>query len=112
MVERTRETTGPRLATRLAELRDHPLVGEVRSLGLIAGVELVKDKTKRQHFDPIGKAGGICRDHCIANGAILRAVRDTIVMAPPLIITPEQIDELIGILRRALDLTAKDMGIS
>lgn len=112
LVERTRETTGPHLAMRLAELRDHPLVGEVRSLGLIAGVELVKDKAKRQHFDPIGKAGGICRDHCLANGAILRAVRDTIVMAPPLIITPEQIDELIGILRRALDLTAKDMGIS
>ena len=112
LVEKTKTSTGPRLAERLAELRDHPLVGEVRSVGLIAGVELVKDKAKRQHFDPIGKVGTKCRDHIIANGAIMRAVRDTIVMAPPLIIEPKQIDEMIGILRRALDLTAKDIGVA
>jgi len=112
LVERTRDITGPRLAERLAELRDHPLVGEARSLGLIGAVELVKDKARRRHFDPIGKAGALCRDHIIANGAIMRAVRDTIVLSPPLIIEPAQIDELIGILRKALDLTAKDLGVA
>jgi putrescine aminotransferase len=112
LVEKVRTSTGPRLAERLAELQDHPLVGEVRSLGLIAGVELVKDKKKRQHFDPIGKVGVMARDHCIDNGVIIRAVRDSIVMAPPLIIEPKQIDELIGVLRKALDQTAKDVGIA
>jgi len=109
LVEKVRTSTGPRLAERLAELLDHPLVGEVRSVGLIAGVELVKDKKKRRHFDPIGKVGISVRDHCIANGVIIRAVRDSIVMAPPLIIEPKQIDDMIGVIRKALDQTAKDM---
>lgn len=112
LVERTREETGPYLASRLAELSGHPLVGEVRALGLIAGVELVKDKASRTHFDDLGKVGVVCRDHCIANGLIVRAVRDVMVMSPPLTITKAEIDELVGTLGRALDLTARDLGVS
>ena len=112
LVERTRTETGPHLAKRLATLADHPLVGEVRSLGLIGAVEMVKDKATRSHFDEVGKTGILCRDHCIAGGAILRAVRDAMVMAPSLTIGTDEIDELVRILRGALDRTADDLGIA
>ncbi|MFQ5774991.1 MAG: aspartate aminotransferase family protein [Kiloniellaceae bacterium] len=111
LIERTRDETGPYLEARLAGLADHPLVGEVRSLGLIAAVELVKDKAARAHFDEVGRVGAICREHCIANGAVLRAVRDVMVMSPSLIVEKREIDELIRILRTALDLTARDVGM-
>jgi len=111
LVERTREETGPHLAKRLDELRDHPLVGEVRSLGLIAAVELVKDKTTHTHFDKLGRTGTICRDHCFANGGVMRAVRDAMVISPPLTITKKEIDKLMAVLRKSLDQTAQDVGV-
>jgi putrescine aminotransferase len=109
LVRKVREETGPHLARRLAELADHPIVGEVRSLGLIGAVELVADKKTRARF-PGGTAGGLCRDHCFANDVVLRAVRDSMVMSPPLTITTDEIDELVSRLRHCLDLTARDLG--
>ena len=111
LVQRTHDQTGPHLAEHLAELAGHPIVGEVRSLGLIGAVEMVKDKAGRGHFDDLGATGTICRDHCIEGGLILRAVRDVMVMSPPLSITIAEIDELMRILRQALDRTAKDVGM-
>ncbi len=109
LVERVRDDTGPYLARRLAELADHPLVGEVRSCGFIAAIELVKDKATRTFFHPIGEAGRICRDHCFRNGLIMRATRDTLLLSPPLIWTRAHIDELMVLARRALDLTLADL---
>ena len=111
LVQRTHDQTGPHLAERLAELAGHPIVGEVRSLGLIGAVEMVKDKAGRGHFDDLGATGTLCRDHCLEGGLILRAVRDVMVMSPPLSITIAEIDELMRILRQALDRTAKDVGM-
>ena len=111
LVERTREETGPHLAARLDALTSHPLVGEVRSLGLIGALELVKDKATRTHFDNPGETGTICRDHCFENGGVLRAVRDCMVMSPPLSITRDEIDALMDVLAGALDRTAKDLGM-
>ena len=111
LVERVRDETGPYLAKALKSLDDHPLVGETRSMGLIGAIELVEDKGRRQQFDPPGKVGTICRDHCIDNGVIMRAVRDIMVLSPPLIITPQQIDEMLALARKAIDLTAKDIGM-
>ena len=111
LVQRTHDQTGPHLAEHLAELAGHPIVGEVRSLGLIGAVEIVKDKAGRGHFDDLGATGTLCRDHCLEGGLILRAVRDVMVMSPPLSITTAEIDELMRILRQALDRTAKDMGV-
>jgi len=110
VVERVHDETGPHLQARLAELKDHPIVGEVRGLGMIAAVELVKDKASRTHFDNLGKVGTICRDHCIAYGAVLRGVRDCMVMSPPLTISKAEIDRLVATLRKALDATARDVG--
>ena len=111
LIERVRDETGPHLARALATLDDHPLVGETRSMGLIGAIELVRDKAARTHFEEVGKVGAICRDHCVANGLVMRAVRDIMVMSPPLIITTQQIDDMITLARKAIDATAKDIGV-
>ena len=105
LVECTRNETGPYLAKALATLNDHPLVGETRSVGLLGAVEIVADKATGARFGGAeGTAGPMVRDLCIANGLMVRGIRDTIVMCPPLIITTEQIDEMVRIIRLALDL--------
>jgi putrescine aminotransferase len=104
LVGRTRDVSGPYLAKALAALDDHPIVGEARSLGLIGGVEIVARKGTRERFGGAeGKAGPVVRDLCIQNGLMARAIRDTVVTCPPLIISHAQIDDLVAILRRSLD---------
>jgi putrescine aminotransferase len=104
LAERTKTVTGPYLAKALARLADHPLVGEVRSIGLLGAVEIVADKVSRARFGGAeGTAGPIVRDLCIANGLMVRTIRDSIVMCPPLIISEEQIDEMIAIIGNALN---------
>ena len=105
LIPRTRDTTGPYLAKKWSELAGHPLVGEARSIGLIGALELVRDKKTRRFFDKRGEVGTICRDFCFQNGLIMRAVRDTMIIAPPLVISHEQIDELAEKAGRCLDLT-------
>ena len=73
LIDRVRDHTGPLFAEKWASLADHPLVGEARSCGLVAAIELVADKSSRQRFDNIGATGGICRDHSYQNGLIMRA---------------------------------------
>ncbi len=105
LVERTGSETGPYLARALAALADHPLVGQTRSIGLLGAIELVSDKATRARFGgKEGTAGPIVRDLCIANGLMVRGIRDTIVMCPPLVISTAQIDEMVGILAKSLDL--------
>lgn len=101
---RVREDVGPYLAKALATLDDHPLVGETRSLGLLGAVEIVSAKGTNQRFGgEEGNAGPVVRDFCVDNGLMVRAIRDTIVTCPPLIISHAEIDQLVGILRGALD---------
>ena len=111
IVERVAESTAPYFQARLREFAAHPLVGEVRGVGLIAAIELVEDKARRKHFDAKREVGVRCRDHSVANGLIMRAVRDIMVLAPPLVISRGEIDELIERAGRALDLTARDLGL-
>jgi putrescine aminotransferase len=104
LVERTAGDTGPYLAAALARLAEHPLVGEARSRGLIGAVEIVADKATRERFgEKQGPAGQIVRDLCIKHGLMVRAVRDSIVMSPPLIISHAEIDRLVSTIRTALD---------
>ena len=111
IIERVATDVGPYFKSRLDELATHPLVGEVRAIGLIAGLELVKDKATRTRFAPLGEVGTICRDFCFKEGLIMRAVGDTLITAPPLVITRAEIDELVKRARRCLDLTAATLGI-
>ena len=104
LVGRTARDSGPYLAKALADLADHPMVGETRSLGLIGAVEIVADKATRARFGgKEGVAGPIVRDLCIKHGLMVRAVRDTVVMSPPLIISHAEIDRLVDTIRRSLD---------
>ena len=93
------------LEERMKEIADHPLVGEVRMKSFIGAVELVKDKDKREMFEETGVTGGICRDYCIQQGLIMRAVRDGMIFCPPLIFNNNHIDELVEKLKKALDQT-------
>jgi putrescine aminotransferase len=104
LIERTAEDTGPHLARGLAKLAEHPRVGEARSLGLLGAIEITSRKGTNERFGGSeGKAGPIVRDHCIKNGLMVRAIRDTIVLCPPLIIKREEIDHVLGTIRRSLD---------
>ncbi len=111
IIERVKAQTAPYLQKRLAELADHPLVGEVRGVGMLGAIELVQDKPSRQRFAAERSAGMVCRGHCFANGLIMRAVGDTMIIAPPLVISLEEIDELVTKARKCLDLTARSLEV-
>ena len=109
VVARVKAETAPYLQARLRELADHPLVGEVRGLGLLGAIELVQDKAQRKRYPADWAVGMICRGHCFANGLIMRAVGDTMIIAPPLVISPAEIDELVAKARLCLDLTLAEV---
>jgi len=112
LVDRVHNETGPYLTKKMQEFLNHPLVGEVRNLGLMGAIELVKDKKTRKTFEPVGDTGTICRDHCFRLGLVMRATRDTMLISPPLTWTKADVDEWFGLAKRALDLTAKDVGVA
>ncbi len=107
IVENVEKETGPYLQKRWRELADHPLVGEVRGVGMMGALELVKDKDKHEFFEPKGEVGVKCRDLSIENGLVMRAVGDSMIISPPLIMTKKNIDELVEIARSSLDQTLK-----
>lgn len=110
LIERVADDTGPYLGQALRDrIGDHALVGEVRSFGLLAAIEIVKDKETKTRFDPVGRAASLVRDHAIANGLMMRAVNDTMILSPPLIWTRETIDMACERIARALDLAARDL---
>ena len=92
-----------------AGLGDHPLVGEIRTFGMLAAIEVVKDKGTRERFQPGGTATEVVRDHAIASGMMMRAVGDTMIMSPPLIWTKETIDLAVERVRKGFDLAARDL---
>jgi putrescine---pyruvate transaminase len=95
----------PYLRQSVMRLADHPLVGEVRTEGFIGAIELTPNKKTRARFGEPGRVGTICRDHCLANGLIMRACWDTMVFAPPFCIERAEIDEMVKLARKSFDLT-------
>ncbi|MGH6872082.1 MAG: aminotransferase [Rhizomicrobium sp.] len=111
LVKRVKDGIGPYFARALhAAFDEHPIVGEVRTLGLLGAIELVADRKKRAFFPDTGMVGTHCRNYCFADGLISRAIRDTMVLAPPLVISEGEVDEIVSRLKRAIDRTAKDFG--
>ncbi|HSM95074.1 MAG TPA: aminotransferase [Rhizomicrobium sp.] len=109
MVPKVKTGIGPYMQRRLREtFEGHPIVGEVRGIGLIAAIELVADKQKREFFPNIGDVGTHCRNYCFNSGLISRAIRDTMVLAPPFIISESEVEEIIAKLKAAIDNTARD----
>jgi len=111
LIERVRDDTGSYLDEALAPLADHPLVGEVRTYGMLAAIELVKSKEGPELFADVGTVGMMCRDHAVANGLMMRAVRDGMILSPPLTFTRDDIDATAAIAKTALDATAADLGM-
>jgi putrescine aminotransferase len=99
----------PYLQQKWAAFAAHPLVGEARGLGLLGALELVRAKSPREAFAPRGKVGERCRDNAIGNGLVMRATRDTMIIAPPLVITRSEIDELVERAWRTLDQTYEEL---
>ncbi len=102
VVEHVREIA-PHFLGRLQALTDHPLVGEARGVGLLGAVELVSDKPGKKAFPAAAGLGAWIQGRAMEYGVIVRAIRDSIALCPPLIITVAQIDELVDGLTRALD---------
>lgn len=110
LIERVKTDTGPYFAAALQErIAGHPLVGEVRSIGLMGAIEIVRDKASKARFEPAGDAAVVVRDHAIANGMMLRATGDTMIMSPPLIWTRATIDMACERIAKALDLALADL---
>ena len=112
LVERVRDDVGPYLTQAYAQLAEHPLVGEAQTCGLMGALLLVKDKAGPRGGTPFPsdlEVGMVCRGHCFGNGLIMRAVGDRMIIAPPLVITRAQIDEMVALIRRCLDLTLADV---
>ena len=110
VVSNVKSGIGPYFQRRLREcFSAHPVVGEVRGEGLLAAIELVADKRERVFFPDIGDVGARCRNYCFESGLICRAIRDTMVLAPPLVIRETEVEEIINLLKAAIDNTARDV---
>jgi putrescine aminotransferase len=103
--QRVKDDIGPYLAKGFEAIAQHPLVGSAETCGFTAGLVLVKDKTTRERFAADLSVGMVCRRHCFQNGLIMRAVGDRMIIAPPLVMTHAQIDEMLALIIRCLDLT-------
>lgn len=107
ILEQVKTETSPYLIEKWLQLADHPLVGEARALGMLGALELVKDKQTTERFAG-GNTGMTCREHCFKNGLVMRAVGDTMIISPPLVITKAEVNELIEKAVKCLDLTYQD----
>jgi putrescine aminotransferase len=110
LVDYVRDDIGPYLQEKWHTLSEHPLVGETRMVGLMGALELVKNKSPLELFDKDDGVGTKCRDLSVNNGLVMRAVGETMVVAPPLILTHDQADELVEKAWKCLDLTAQAAG--
>ena len=112
LVERVREDVGPYILKAFGEALDgHPLVTGVRAKGLVGAVELKVPDGVAPRSDEAGKTGGRVRDLMTEQGLVMRAVYDTMVFSPPLIITREEIDQMVERAKAAIDQAAREAGL-
>ena len=106
IIGHVRRTAAPYLREKWESLTDHPMVGEARIVGLMGSIALTPDKAARAPFaQPAGTVGLMCRERCFANDLVMRHVGDRMIIAPPLVIQPTEIDILIERAWKALDQT-------
>lgn len=104
IITHAREVAHPYLKQKWEALLDHPMVGEAKLVGLMGSIALTPDKVSRAKFaSEEGTVGLRCRERCFANNLIMRHVGDRMIISPPLIITPAEIDILIERARLSLD---------
>lgn len=95
----------PYFQAAIRRFEEHPLVGDCRTVGLAGAVELVLDKATKKKCEPAGALASHFGERCQENGLFVRATGDSAVLAPPLIIKRDEIDELFRRFGRALDET-------
>ncbi|WP_112309068.1 aspartate aminotransferase family protein [Pseudogemmobacter bohemicus] len=104
VVDHVKNVANPYLAERWSKLTDHPLVGEAVLTGLMGSIALTPDKAKRAKFaSEEGTVGLRARERCFANDLVMRHVGDRMIISPPLVITPAEIDILIERATKSLD---------
>src|SRR6185503_16707371 len=112
IVQRVKRTIGPYFQRRVRHVFDgHPLVGQVRGVGLLAAIELVEDKNARRRFPSERNVGTIWRDHYFSNALVMSEIRDTMVLSPPIVITEAEVEKLLAKAKLCIDLTAADLGM-
>jgi adenosylmethionine-8-amino-7-oxononanoate aminotransferase len=109
LVEKVRRD-GPYLAERLATLAELPIVGEIRSIGLMAAIEIVADRAARKPFPPAQAVPARIRDAARRRGLICRANAEALMLCPPLVTTRQQIDEIVGIVHASIADVATFLG--
>ena len=104
IVSHAAQELAPYLKEKFESLGDHPMVGEVKVVGMMGSLALTPDKTTRAKFAAdVGTVGFMVRERCFANNLIMRHVGDRMVISPPLVITKAEIETLIVRARKALD---------
>lgn len=111
IVVRVKETLAPHFQAGWQALADHPIVGHVRGLGMFGSIELVRDKASGERLGKESEAGAICRQACLDNGLVMRAVGDSMIIAPPLVCSTDELDELLRRATAALDTAARHFGV-
>ncbi|MGG7518559.1 aspartate aminotransferase family protein [Allorhizobium undicola] len=111
LVERVRDDIGPYFGAALSSLADHPAVGEVQSVGLMGAVQITADKASRRRYEKPDDIGTAVRNHCVANGVIVRATGDRMLFSPPLVIARSEVDQAVAALRAALDWLLQNQGV-
>ena len=109
IVEHVR-SVAPYFLERLHALEDHPMVGEVRGMGLLAAVEITADKASKKPFPPEAAVGAWIQNKAMENGVIVRAIANCVALCPPLISERKHIDELVDGLSKALDAAQAHLG--
>ncbi|KIN65903.1 putative aminotransferase [Sulfitobacter noctilucae] len=110
ILSHVRNVAAPALHAALEELGEHPLVGGVNKCGMMASLPLTPHKESRARFaGDTGTVGYMCREHCFANNLVMRHVGDRMIISPPLVITPKEIDVFATRAKQALDATYKDL---
>lgn len=110
IIDRVREEIAPYFTEQWASLAEHPIIGEARNAGLMGAIEIVKDKGTNERFSKDEGAGARCRDFCFDNGLVMRAVGNSMIVSPPLVMERKHVDELVDKARLCLDLTAESLG--
>jgi len=115
IIGHVRDVAAPYLKAKWEAMVDHPLIGEAKIVGMMGSLAMTPDKASRAAFAaPAGTVGLIARERCFANNLVMRHVGDRMIISPPLVITPEEIDTLIARATKALDETyaiASDRGL-
>lgn len=111
IVENAGKVLAPYFQAKLEAFADHPLIGDIRHVGLMGGLEIVRNKSTREAYAYEAHIGDHCSAEALKRGLAFRANGDTMSLMPPLVVTTEQLDTVFEIAREALDATAKHFGV-